>query len=136
MRHRVVNVIDHRPHIGPGLRVVLFPIRQRLVHVKNRFIPPETDLIEERNCQSKRTPQRFLVIAQRLCELPLNVTGRISTTLQEQGTHERMDQLRCGLDSGGANEIPPLRTKMLLERILRRQAPKNVACADKKNRPR
>lgn len=147
VRNRVVDAIDHRTHIGPGLLLVLFPIRQRLVHVKNRFIPPKADLIEERDYQPEQPLQCFLMIAphcdntvrlieQRLREPPLHVAGRISATILEPGAHERMDRLGSGLDPGGADEIPALRTKMLLERILRRQAPKNVACADKKNRSR
>lgn len=144
MRNRAINVIDYRTDIGPGLRFVLLPLRQRLVHVKNRVLASKADLIKQRGRQPEQTLQRFLMIAphcdntirlieQRVGEFPLNMPGRISATFQEQGAHEGMDQLRCGLDPGGADEISALRTKMLFERILRRQAPKNVACADKKN---
>lgn len=139
-------MIDHRAHISPGLRFVLFPIRLRLVHVKDRLITPETHMIEQRRPHPKQPLQRCLMIAshgddtirpveQGLRKLPLDITGRIRATFPEQRAHQRMDGLWFGLDPGGTDDIPAVRPQMLLERVLRREAPKNVACADKKNRP-
>lgn len=73
-------------------------------------------------------------IEERLCQLALYVPGRISAMLQESGTHDGMDRLWLGLDPGRPNAIHTLQTKILLERILRCQASKNVACANKENR--
>lgn len=145
VRNRVAYVINHRNHIDPSLRLILFPIRQRLMHIKDRLVSLKAELIEEGDRQSKQLSHRFLMITphrhdtvglieQRACHLALHMPGRISAMLQEPGTHNGMDRLRLGLDPGGANTIQTLRTKKLLERILRCQAPKDVACTDEEDR--
>jgi len=74
------------------------------------------------------------LVEQRFRQLTLHMPGRVSATLQEPGTHDGMDRLRLSLDPGGADAIQSLQTKILLECILRCQAPKNVSGADKENR--
>lgn len=63
VRNRIAYVIDHRNHIGSGLRLILFPIRQRLMHIKDRLVALTTQLIEEWDRQSKQSLHRFLMVA-------------------------------------------------------------------------
>ncbi len=42
VRNRITYVIDHRNHISPGQLLILFPIRQRLMQIEDRFIPTQT----------------------------------------------------------------------------------------------
>lgn len=74
------------------------------------------------------------LIKQRLSQLALHMTGRISTTLQEPATHEGMDRLRLGLDPSRTDVIRAWRIKMPLESILRHQAPEDVARTYKEDR--
>lgn len=61
-RHRIANVIDHRNHIGSGLRLSLFLIRQRLKHIKDRLVALKAELIEQGNRQSEQLLNCFLMI--------------------------------------------------------------------------
>lgn len=143
-RNRITNMIDNRLHICTGLLLVLSPIRQCLMYVKNRFVAAKAELIEQWNGQSKRSLYRFLMIAphrynivsliqQRLRQLALFVAGRVGTTLQESGPHDGIDRLRRSFDPGRTDAIHTLLTKIPFECILRCQAPKDIACADEEN---
>src|SRR5580765_8123725 len=91
-RCRGPDDINHRPHVSPSSLRVGLPIRYRFVHVKNRLIVAEADLIKQGNVSSKLFPNEDLVVSphcnhkigrvdQLLGELPLDMTGRISSLL-------------------------------------------------------
>ena len=62
-RRHCPDDIDHRAHVGAGLRRIAFPIRQDFVQIKNRLILAETDLSKQGNITSVSFPNEGLVVS-------------------------------------------------------------------------
>src|SRR5215831_10643915 len=110
-RCRGPDDINHRPHVSPGLLGVGLPIRYRFVQIKNRLIVAEADLIKQGSVASKLFPNEDLVVSphcndkigsvdQLLGELPLDMTGWISSLLAQSGLDPLMHRLRLGVNPG------------------------------------
>ena len=143
-RYRSPDGIDHRPHVSSGSLAVGLPIRYHFVHIKNRLIVTETDLIKQRNVAAKLFPNEDLVVSPHRNdevgspneisgELSLDVCGGISSLLTQPGLNPVMHRLWLDVDPGRADYAGCADLEPHLERILGCHAPENVPRTYKEN---
>lgn len=107
------------------------------MHIQNRLVVAETELIKQGHVSSKLFPNEGLVVSphcndevgsldQLLGKLSLNVSGYIRSLLPQSDLDPLMHQLRLGVDPGRADDAGCAAAKSLLECIFCRQTPKDV----------